>query len=343
MRIDGTAQAHGIMILGGSALIVRVFALLVIDRPDACSASWMSSLLGGALSLPVLLAVRNGRDKNPSSNENLAKSASGRTACVLLAVPAVYDAAVSARLFAALVGFAALNDHSVTALSLPLLGVATVVCLMGTGALSASAVIWRWAALALGALVIILQRGEMRPGWLLPIFGAGVPSIARGALGSAGCVSMAALGMLLLSGDNMKRLPGAIACSTGLCAAAVLLFGMLIPAMPLAPDGRLFRVELLLECGRNGLAAEMIFVLMMYGGMLLTGFELMTASRALSLAIPGLSLTVCVALCGALAAALALTGLSAEHAATRAVSWYYPVALACAALMMFAGRRRKAA
>ena len=47
MRTDGTAQARGTMILGGSALILRVFALLAIDQPDACSASWIRMPIPG--------------------------------------------------------------------------------------------------------------------------------------------------------------------------------------------------------------------------------------------------------------------------------------------------------
>ena len=342
MRTEAAGQARGVALLGGSAMILRVFALMAIDQPGAYSASWLSALAGAGLSLPVWLLLCRGPGKELPGRTRLEGTPRGRAACAALAALTVYDAAVSARLFAALVGYAALNDHSVTALSMPLLASALAVCLMGTGALSASAVIWRRAALALAALVLLLQLGEMRPGWLLPPLGPGGPDILRCALRPAGCMTMAALGMYLLDGETPKRLPAALARSAGLCTAALLLFGMLIPAMPGLPTGRLIRIELLLDSGRNGLAAEMIFVLMMFGGLLITGFELMTAASALSVAAPRLKLPACVILCGAAAAALALSALTAEQAAQDAARFYYPAALVSAALMTAPVKRRNA-
>jgi|GEM_PF-5475154 len=332
MKTELSGQMRGVSLLGGSAIVLRVFSLVAIDAPEAWSASWLSVLLGGLLAAPALLPVLCGRGRAVPGARRMPAAWPGRAACALLGVMSLCDAAFSARLFAALVGYVALTDHSVTALAAPLLACALLACLMGVGALNASAVIWRRAALALAVLTALLQLREMEPGWIMPILGPGWPQIARGALRAAGLTAHMLLGMYLLAGDEPGRLAATLPKAIALCAGAVLLFGLLIPAMPDAPASRLFRIELLADSGRNGFATELIYVLMIFGGTLLVSFELMTAAAALHAVAPRLPAAACVAMCAAALAALAFSGQSGQAQALRATALFYPMSLAAAAL-----------
>ncbi len=332
MKSNASAQARGVAVLGTSAIVLRVFVLLAIDEGACCSGAWIGAALGGVLSLPALLMTSSGRIRGWQGGAPRKGRVSERAACALLAAMMIYDAAVSARLFAAIIGYGALNGRSVPALCLPAFAAVLPVCLMGTGALCASAVVWRRAALALGLLAALIQAREMEPGWLFPLFGEGFPEIAWGAFSAAGFISAAALGMRALADGHMTRLAASAFRAALACTAVLLLAGMLLPPMPGAQGDRLFRIALLADSGRNGFAAEIIFVLLVSGGLLLVGFELMTAAVSLNASAPGLPLAACAALACGLAAALAITGASGAEQALKAVRWYYPVSLAAAAL-----------
>ena len=342
MNGERTAQMRGVAALGSLALVFRVYSLAVIDWPGACSAGWLSAVLGALLALPVALPFAL-REKGCALTR---RAWPARAACGLIFAMALYDAAVSARLFAVLATYVALPDHSAGALSLPVIAVATVVCVMGAGAMSASAVVWRRVALALGGVAVLVQLRELRPGWLFPLLGEGPANVAQGAQRAAGHMALMALGVNLLGeGGRAERLRAvkSLGLAAAVCTGAVLMSGMLIPAMPDAPSDRLFRLEMLADCGQNGFATEVIYVLMMAGGMLLAGFELMTASTALGVLIPGLPGAACAVVCGAAAALLCLSPASTERWAMACGAWYYPAALAAAALTHMPLGRREAA
>ncbi|MBR3503765.1 MAG: hypothetical protein IKO07_05915, partial [Clostridia bacterium] len=131
------AQMRSVAALGGSALVFRVFALEAADVPGARPALWLSALLGALMALPAALPLARGGDSLRAGAWN------SRAACGILCAASLWDAAVAARLFSALAAYAALPDHAVSALSLPAIAVATLVCLMGAGAMSAAGVVWR--------------------------------------------------------------------------------------------------------------------------------------------------------------------------------------------------------
>ena len=342
MRERASAQLRGVSILGGSALIFRVFALEAVDMPGVRPALWLTVPLAAALALPACLPLMK-----PGAVALRGGSWSGRSACGLILILAAWDAAVSARLFSVLATYAALPDHTARALSLPLVAVATLVCLLGAGAMSAAGVVWRRVAAVLAAVALIAQVGALRPGWLFPLLGTGLADLLAGAERAAGHMALTALGVGLLGdGDRTERAGAllALGLSALLCAGGVLIYDMAVPAMPGEAAGRLFQLEMLADCGRTGFAAETIYVLLMAGGMLLVGFEATVACAALCALLPRAPYWACALTCGALTALLCVSPLSAEEAALAAGPLIYPAALLAAGLLALpTGQRRAAA
>ena len=342
MKERASAQLRGVSALGGSALVFRVFALEAIDMPGVRPALWLTVLLGAALALPSILPLVK-RVEKPFPD---AASWSGRAACGLIFVLSIWDAAVSARLFSVLATYAALPDHAAYALSLPLIGVGTLVCLLGAGAMSAAGVVWRRVALALTAVALVAQVGSLQPGWVFPLLGTGPRDILVGAERAAGHMALAAVSVSLLGHGDRKASAGALRTlgwSALICAGAVLAFDMAVPAMPGEAAGRLFRLEMLADCGQSGFAAETIYVLLMAGGMLLVGFEMISACAALCLLLPRVPYDACAVACGALTALLSVGPLSGEAVALAAGPLIYPAALLAAGLKALPARKGEAA
>ena len=340
-----TAQMRGVALLGGSALVFRAFALAAIDLPGSRPGLWLSAAVAALLALPAALRL-TGRREGESLPPLRAGRWNTRAACALIGVLSLHDAAVSARLFSALAVCAALPDHATAALSLPLTGAAAAACLMGAGAMSAVAVVWRRVALALAAAMLLAQARVMRPDWLFPLLGAGAADIILGAERAAGPMALAALGVDLLGEGGAKagrRAFRALIWAALICVGAVAAYEMLIPAMPSMPSGRPFRLEILVSSGQNGFAAEIIYVLMMAGGMLLAGFELLTAAAALNAALPQAAFPVCALLCAAAMAILCASFPSGEDWARALMPWYYPLALLAAGLAALPRGRGEAA
>ena len=343
MRDRASAQLSGVAALGASALVFRVFALEAIDLPAARPAQWLSAALGAALALPAALPLmRRGRENaSPLKGEGWNR----RAACLMIFALSLYDAAVSARLFSVLATHAALPDHQARTLCLSLLAAATPACLMGAGAMSAAGVVWRRVALALGAAVLLAQAGELTPGWLFPLLGGGPEAVARGAERAAGHMALTALNVSLLGEgdrDAGRKALRSLGLAAALCVGAVLAYDMAVPAMPGMPSGRLFQLEMLAGCGQNGFAAETIYVLMMAGGMLLVGFEILAACAALCAALPRLPYWGAAVACGGLALVLCVSQVSGEAVSAGVGPWLYPVSLVAAGLAALPARRGEA-
>ncbi|MBR3503652.1 MAG: hypothetical protein IKO07_05305, partial [Clostridia bacterium] len=196
------------------------------------------------------------------------------------------------------------------------------------------------------AVALLAQAKALQPGWLFPLLGAGPAAVLSCAERAAGPMALAALDVAFLGdGDRAARARAlrTLGRAALLCAGAALAFGMAVPVMPGEASNRLVRIAMLAGCGQSGFAAETIYVLLMAGGMLMVGFQILAASAALRVALPRASFRACALVCGAAAALLCAGSLSGEEAALAAGPYVYPAALLAAGLAALPARRREAA
>ena len=348
-----SGQRRGVCVLGAAAVMLRVFVMTVLDEPFLLNAGWLSTLCGGLMGmialLPCLLEGRSGR-----GGFEMLSGGAGRASALLIAPVLTYDAAAAIRLLSGLAAYSAMARFPLYALCLPVLGVALLLCLMGVGALTGTAVIWRRLGIALGVILLAAQLGDMKPSNLVPVLGPGIPLLFEGAWRAAGLTASLTLAAYVMLGPREQgeaELPAALigALIVGTLGAAA--FSMLVPAMPSGPATRLFRMEALMDNGLSALSMELIYVLLLEGGLVLTAcFETMGASVCLmrvcstgrvALERPDASgKVIAIAVC-ALEAALIAFNLAGRAAVLAVSAWYYPLALA-ATMLAAAGVRRSA-
>lgn len=339
-----TGQRRGVCVLGAAAVMLRVFVMTVLDEPYLLNAGWLSALCGGAMGmvalLPCLIAGRAGR----GGFETLSGGA-GRLAALLVAPVLIYDAAAVIRLLSGLAAYSAMASFPLYALYMPAVGAALLFCLMGPGALTGTAIIWRKLGIALGVILLATQLGDMEPSNLVPVLGPGMPLLFEGAWRAAGLTASFVLAAYVMMGPRAKGKAAFPAALTGALIIAVLgtaAFSMLVPAMPSGPATRLFRMEALMDNGLSGLSMELVYVLLLEGGLVLTAcFETMGAAaclmRAFSIGRTALKRldtrgkVIAIAVC-ALEMALIAFNLAGRAAMLAVSAWYYPLALAAAGL-----------
>ncbi len=347
-----SGQRRSVSALCASAVMLRVFVMTALDEPFLLNAGWVSMLAGGALGmialLPCLLEGRAGR----GGFEALGSGA-GRVSALLTAPVLAYDAAAVMRLLSGLAAYSAMTGFPLCALYLPGLGAALLFCLMGPGALAGTAVIWRRLGIVLGGILLATQLGDMRPTNLTPLLGPGAPLLFEGAWRTAGVTAAMAMAGYVMLGPRVQGkavLPAALAGTVAIGALAAAAFAMLVPAMPGGPVTRLFRLETLIDNGLSGLSMELVYVLLLEGGLTLTAcFETMGAALCLTRALSSkrasgssaLSKISALAIC-AVEAALIAFNLAGRADMLALSAWYYPVSLA-AALMAAVAVRKSAA
>lgn len=339
-----TGQRRGVCVLGAAAVMLRVFVMTVLDEPYLLNAGWLSALCGGAMGmialLPCLLEGRSGR----GGFETLSGGV-GRISALLIAPVLIYDAAAVMRLLSGLAAYSAMASFPLYALYLPVVGAAFLFCLMGPGALTGTAIIWRKLGIALGLILLATQLGDMEPSNLVPVLGPGVPLLFEGAWRAAGLTASLVLVAYVMMGPRVKGKAAFPAALVGALIIGVLgaaAFSMLVPAMPSGPATRLFRMEVLMDNGLSGLSMELVYVLLLEGGLVLTAcFETMGASACLMRAIStsraaldrpdARGKVIAIAVC-ALETALIVFNMAGRAAMLAVSAWYYPVALAAVAL-----------
>lgn len=339
-----TGQRRGVCVLGAAAVMLRVFVMTVLDEPYLLNAGWLSALCGGAMGmialLPCLFEGRSGR----GGFETLSSGA-GRISALLIAPVLVYDAAAVMRLLSGLAAYSAMSSFPLYALYLPIVGAALLFCLMGPGALTGTAIIWRKLGVALGVILLATQLGDMEPSNLVPLLGPGVPLLFEGAWRAAGLTASLVLAAYVMMGPRVKGKAAFPAALVGALIIGVLgaaAFSMLVPAMPSGPATRLFRMEALMDNGLSGLSMDLVYVLLLEGGLVLTAcFETMGAAACLMRAFSSgraaldrpdtCGKVIAIAVC-ALETALIAFNLAGRAAMLVVSAWYYPLALAAAAL-----------
>ena len=290
--------------------------------------------------LPCLLEGRSGR-----GGFEMLSSGAGRISALLIAPVLIYDAAAVIRLLSGLAAYSAMASFPLYALYLPVVGAALVFCLMGPGALTGTAIIWRKLGIALGVILLATQLGDMEPSNLVPLLGPGMPLLFEGAWRAAGLTASMTLAAYVMMGPRVKGksvFPLALAGALIIGVLGAAAFSMLVPAMPSGPATRLFRMEALMDNGLSGLSMELVYVLLLEGGLVLTAcFETMGAAACLMRAFSTgraaldkpdargkvIAITVC-----ALETALIAFNLAGRAAMLAVSTWYYPIALAAAML-----------
>ncbi len=339
-----TGQRRGVCVLGAAAVMLRVFVMVVLDEPYLLNAGWLSTLCGGLMGmialLPCLLEGRSGR-----GGFEMLSSGAGRISALLIAPVLIYDAAAVMRLLSGLATYSAMSSFPLYALYLPVVGTALLFCLMGPGALTGTAIIWRKLGIALGVILLATQLGDMEPSNLVPLLGPGVPLLFEGAWRAAGLTASLVLAAYVMMGSRVNGksvFPLALVGALIIGVLGAAAFSMLVPAMPSGPETRLFRMEALMDNGLSGLSMELLYVLLLEGGLVLTAcFETMGASaclmRAFSTGCAALDKpdargkVLAIAVC-ALETALIAFNLAGRAAMLAVSAWYYPIALAAAIL-----------
>ena len=181
-----TGQRRGVCVLGAAAVMLRVFVMTVLDEPYLLNAGWLSTLCGGLMGmialLPCLLEGPSGR----GGFETLSGGV-GRVSALLIAPVLIYDAAAVTRLLSGLPAYSAMASFPLYALYLPVIGAALLFCLMGPGALTGTAIIWRKLGIALARdSACATQLGDMEMTNLVPLLRPAVPLPLRGRVARGG-------------------------------------------------------------------------------------------------------------------------------------------------------------
>ena len=229
----------------------------------------------------------------------------------------------------------ALLNFPLIALLLPAMIVVLLVALMGAGTMGSAAVVWSKIAFWLCAVLLAVLLWRLEPDWLAPLLGPGIGTLLRGSEYAAGYMAASMLSTFVMSGQAFRSragLAGSLMRAVVICAAAVILFSMVIPAMPQLVQTRMFRIGLLMDNGRTSLSLEIIYAFLMYGGMILAvGFDVMSASAFMRMALGKMPGWLCACVCSAAATAVALLGWAEQETMRVLAAWYYPAtALACA-------------
>ena len=312
-RIPGRSEALPTIV---AAMIMRMYWGLSLDFQYPLNAAWMCPLVGLAIYLPFAFALRQASLIGDSSPwENLAARVPapimGLTAAGFAAL-LIYDAAAAAGLTAISSNILALDDVSPLLLLIPLALV--VFCAVRTGAcaLGDSARLWLRMLPLFSVIILLVQLGNYKLGWITPILGGGIADILSGGIYCAGCMALTSLLWLLALPDRHKGglLPWA-ALAAVVTSAVMFSQQMLIPTMTKTDFTIAARIDLILNNGRMTLSPQIVLDVLWFGNMLhLISAEAVAAAEYLRTILPKIPIAPLAAAC-----ALAVCGVSAASGA----------------------------
>lgn len=311
MRTRAPGRSEALPMIG-VAMVMRMYWGLSLDFCHPMNAAWMCPLLGFAIYLPFAFALRQAALLGEASPwENLTKRAPAPVAAVIAAIFALLllcDASASAGLTALSSNILALDDVSPRLLLLPLALVILCAVWLGAPALGNSARLWLRVLPLFVIVILLVQLGNYKLGWLTPILGGGVAAILGGGIYCAGCMALLSLPWLLAVPDRRKGgLTLCAALSAALTAPLLLTQQLLIPAAVKTDFTTAARIDLILNNGRMTLSPQIILDVLWFGNMLyLISTEAVTAAELLRSVAPKLPLWTLAAGC-----ALAVAGISA--------------------------------
>lgn len=349
-------QRREICAFTGMAVGFRAFYAVFVDGRGLMNSGWLAVLAGLILALPavcLLIPIRKGNPSLPPAEEmeHAAGKWSVRALGIILFALLTYDAAASVRILAGTVRYVAMPEGNSTVIMAVTAFVIVLAALRGPAASAGAAILWRKTAGIVAAILVLLQITQLRVSRLTPVLGPGMDEILIGAFPAAGILSFVPAGWLMLNPEQDAKGTAMLKTLliTGVCTAVMTaVFSMLTPVMPDEPTARSFRLGRLLANDRAGLSPEMLYVILLYGGMLtMLLFEMTAAVFSLGLACPGVKIGVRVPIAGAIMLGLAVSGAAEREIIERAAVWYYPAAalpfvlIGAGAMIRNFGRRKE--
>ncbi len=327
------------------AVSSRLLMGLFLDMPWLYNASWISALGGMLLCVPLgLVADRFARACDEGSVLEALEAHSGpvltRGVCVFFSLICIYEAAVTARVLSNTVRHVALSESSAVSLLLPLLIAGMLAACFNGQAVGGAARVWLKFAPVLLLIAILIQMKSYRFEWLTPLLGPGLETLATGAVGGAGWLSLFALIWLCAQRDETPAprspvlLPMLV--TGGICALLLALLATMAPPSVRADLTRTFQLDKLLSNGRASLVSQLPLILLWYNGLIFgvtTGLFL--AGKLMQTAFPRLDGRLAILLAGGLTFAVAMLALAEQNMAVSVSKWLFiAVAAPLAALML---------
>ncbi len=346
-RVPGRSEALPMI---ATAMLMRMYWGLSLDFTDPYNAAWMCPLVGLAIYLPFAFALRQAARIGDSSPwENLAARVPApamHIAALAFALLLLWDAAAASGLTAISSNILALDDVSPRLLLIPLALVILCAVLLGAPALGNSARLWLRILPLFAVIILLVQLGNYKIGWLTPILGGGIPSIVSGGIYCAGCMALLSLPWLIALPDRHRGglLPWAVAAAAA-TGPLMLTQQSLIPAMIKADFTVASRIDLILNNGRMTLSPQIILDVLWFGNMLyLIATEAVTAAELLRTIVPRVPVWALAAGCAlAVAAVSAWSGEWTQAGRAVALNLFAIIGALLAGLLLMALMRRRGA
>ncbi|HIS03996.1 MAG TPA: GerAB/ArcD/ProY family transporter [Candidatus Pullichristensenella avicola] len=325
------------------AVSSRFLMGIFLDMPWLYNAAWLSALGATLLCAPLgLLIDRFARANDARSALEALEAHSGRllTRCVsmLFCLICAYETAVTARVLSNTVRHVALSESSALSLLLPLLLAAMLAACLNGQAVGSAARVWLKFVPVLLLIVVLIQAKSYRLQWLFPLLGPGLETLADGAVGGAGWLSLFALLWLCAQRDEgAPSRSGALLPMLATGAACALLLALLATMTPPSVRTdltRTYQLDKLLSNGRASLVSQLPLILLWYNGLIFgTTTGVFLSAKFLQTALPRLDGRLAVLLCGSMAFAAAMLALAEQSAAVAASRWLF-VAVATPTLVL---------
>ena len=275
----------------------RMLFAVQIDSPELLNAGWISVILSGILTLPVVLCMDYiERVRHTSAVDHLS-SVWGRIYCAVVALFMVYETGNGISILASSASYMSLTDTLHPVLICVCALVCVLGCTAGVQAVAGTAII---SARLLGAVIVIaflIQLNSFNIRWMTPVLGPGLPTITSFVPGLCGMMTTFIPIWLLKEHDETKPNPltKMLVVTVVLLVALVVLFGMLMPPMQSGPISRLFNLDRLLSNGRTPQTLQILTVPIWYLTLVISiCFMLLGATHALLITFPKLNRVVAI-------------------------------------------------
>ncbi len=316
--------------IGRMAIAVRLFSAAVMDGAPLGNAGWISILIGGVLSLPVVLMISLVSKGAPEDRPlTLIDRACGqwvrRAFCFAMCMLTVYEASCCTRLLVLSVQYVAFEQLPFYSLDIITILVACLGCLCGATGLSGASYFARYAVFCSFVFMLTSQFSAINWRWLAPVLGPGLTPLWHAGLSYAGILTSVIVVWLLMDEEHgVDRTGGMSYKKTGpfyilkllgtitlACALAMILLSMLVPVVPGAPNERDFAIDKLLANGRNATSIQFLLMVVWFiSGCTVIPFYIFASSSLLNSTVPVLPPKLCVVICSAATLFLTLSNLA---------------------------------
>lgn len=320
---------RGAIAFGQWALILRLFNAIALDGAALGNSGWISLLLAGIFSIPIILMLCLLTRTQPSvrSIDILDQAFSRvfrRIYCLFLLAFSLFDMATNTRTLVYVTQYVAFDQSPTLLLAGFAVLICLAACLMGGTGVSGSVQMWSYLFMGLLGIVLISELEYYNPRWLLPLLGPGLDPILNASFSYAGMITTSVATWLLMDDEQGKDRTGGVSykptgpwlmfrnvlIALGVSLVLVLAMSMLTPTMPKAPNGLTFRVELMLSNGFNDTSLQLPLMIAWFIPMLLTlAYYLYTSGFFIKCLFERLKYWVCLVIASALSLGLTFTSL----------------------------------